>query len=719
MMQPRHLPKYIILPLLALLFLHLSANAQVIKKRQSNQELPPEVEEWLENLAADNDDADVDYDTFAEILYDIMDDPLDLNTVDEEDLNNLNPLLSPQQIKSIIAYREEMDGFTHIYELAGVDGIDEDTARRLANFLTIKRASRKIPIKEILFQGKHQIFARYQQILEKQAAYIPDTAGNTAFLGPSYRAYFRYRYNYGTKFSYGLTAEKDPGEEFFTGTQKQGFDFYSAHLFIRKAGIFKNIIIGDYIVQLGQGLTVASSLGLRKGSTYPLNIMRRVVPVRPYTSVDENRFFRGATASVELGNISATGFASFNFVDANVTALVNQADSIEIDEITFTPDDVDEISSLQTAGMHRTASELSDKRSIGKLDVGGNISYRSSRFSIGLNTIYTRLSAELARTNPSPDDIYAFNGNQLLNLSTDYRFLLHHSTFFGETAWSNNGGVSTLNGFITEVNKYVSLSILHRYYSPKYQSLHANAFGEGSGRGVNEQGVYIGMVVNPIPKWQLTAYFDAYRHPWLRFRADAPSYGTDMRGELMYKPMRRVQMYWRFRHETKKQNASSGNGDIATYLTDYTNSALRYNLKTELGRSGITLQSRVEVSRYDDSQQPSEYGYLLMQDIAYRPDNDKFPVDIIGRIAFFDTPSYNSRIYAYENDVLYAFSVPAYFNQGIRYYGMLKWDANRHLSLWLRYAQTYQNNPSDFGSGNSLIEGQTKSEIKVMMRLKF
>ncbi|MEZ4759397.1 MAG: hypothetical protein R2810_06365 [Flavobacteriales bacterium] len=51
------------------------------------------------------------------------------------------------------------------------------------------------------------------------------------YLGPSYKLYTRYRFRYRQNISFGITAEKDEGEEFFTGAQPDGFDFYSAHLF--------------------------------------------------------------------------------------------------------------------------------------------------------------------------------------------------------------------------------------------------------------------------------------------------------------------------------------------------------------------------------------------------------------------------------------------------------------------------------------------------------
>src|SRR5690606_6142067 len=130
--------------------------------------------------------------------------------------------------------------------------------------IPIEEKRRKTPLKRLLFDGKYQVFLRFTQIVEEQRGYNIEDTTRSRYLGSPQRYYVRYRYNYGTKFSYGFTAEKDPGEEFFRSSQKQGFDFYSAHVFVRDVSVFKAIAIGDYNVRLGQGLAMWTGFGFRK-----------------------------------------------------------------------------------------------------------------------------------------------------------------------------------------------------------------------------------------------------------------------------------------------------------------------------------------------------------------------------------------------------------------------------------------------------------------------
>ena len=91
------------------------------------------------------------------------------------------------------------------------------------------------------------------------------------------------------------------------------------------------------------------------------------------------------------------------------------------------------------------------------------------------------------------------------------------------------------------------------------------------------------------------------------------------------------------------------------------------------------------MSFYEDDQKSK--GFVAYQDLIYAPKSIPFKVQT--RFAIFDTDDYDTRIYAYENDVLYAFSVPAYYGKGTRFYLNLNYKLNRTFNFWLRYSQTY------------------------------
>ena len=114
----------------------------------------------------------------------------------------------------------------------------------------------------------------------------------------------------------------------------------------------------------------------------------------------------------------------------------------------------------------------------------------------------------------------------------------------------------------------------------------------------------------------------------------------------------------------------------------------------------------------------TEKGYLVYQDVVFNKIGK--PLSVTFRYALFQTDSYNARIYAYENDMLSSYSIPAYYDRGSRFYIMLDYNITRKIEIWLRYSQTFYDNQTVI-SASSLneIQGNTKSEIKAQVRFKF
>ncbi len=108
---------------------------------------------------------------------------------------------------------------------------------------------------------------------------------------------------------------------------------------------------------------------------------------------------------------------------------------------------------------------------------------------------------------------------------------------------------------------------------------------------------------------------------------------------------------------------------------------------------------------------------MIYQDIIYKPKNIPFSATM--RYALFDTDDYDSRIYAFENDLLYEFSIPAFSNRGFRTYANLRYRVNRYLTAEFRVSKTYFNNRETVGSGLQEIDGNQRTDVKAQLRFKF
>jgi hypothetical protein len=413
-------------------------------------------------------------------------------------------------------------------------------------------------------------------------------------------------------------------------------------------------------------------------------------------------FLRGVASTVSLSErLDITAFLSRRMIDGNEL----NGMELENEEEVF-------LTSFLQSGLHRTESELADRKNTEHMIGGGSVKMKFGRLRIAANAVHHRLDSPFI-PGSRPSDLYDFKGKLLTNASVDYAYTLKNFHFFGEEAISiqeDNHAPAFLNGLIGGLDKTVSFSLLHRYFPADYYSIFSDPFSEVSG-GKNEHGLYAGIEFNPVWKWKLSAYTDIWSHPWLRHNADKPSNGTEQFIRLTYREKRRIDLYAQFRHEGKQKNSYTSE----FLLQDYHRSSARLHFAYKLSKA-LELRTRLERSWYQDEDGDSE-GMLLYQDIIYKPIG--FPLSFTSRFAIFDTDDYDSRIYSYENDVLRSFSIPPYYYKGLRYYINLRYKTFSGFTFEFRIAQTYYNNRDSIGTGNDKIDSSHRTQVKAQVKYKF
>ncbi|MCO5248953.1 MAG: hypothetical protein M9887_08400, partial [Chitinophagales bacterium] len=282
---------------------------------------------------------------------------------------------------------------------------------------------------------------------------------------------------------------------------------------------------------------------------------------------------------------------------------------------------------------------------------------------------------------------------------------------------SDNGGYAFLHGISARPTPGISLSIVHRLYAKNYQTLAGSAFGETTNTNpTNEHGLYAGVSFTINPKIRVNNYVDIYHFSWMKYRIDkANTNGYDILHEWNFRPSRRFEFYTRFRFKSNPRNITRTTESI-TDVKNYKKSSLRLNFSYK-PNSNWTFKTRGEWSFFNDGVSTLKKGYVFYQDIGYQFPSRK--VTLQGRYAVFNVGDYDARIYAFENDVLYAFSIPAYLGRGSRAYLLAKIRLQRRLDLWLRYAQTFRSDIEIFGSGLEELPNNRRSEIKIQLRARF
>lgn len=657
-------------------------------------------EQQVENIT-EADESETEDDSYIQSLQQYLRNKLNLNTATEVELKEF-PFLSPLHIASFINYRRLFGKLISIYELQAVPGWDVETIQKMLPFITVGAAlSAKEDLRLRLKEGEHSILSRATYVFEKSRGFRlkGDTTASSFYPGSRERLLVRYKYQYKNLLQYGITGEKDPGEQWFKGAQKNGFDFYSAHLFIRNLGIVKALAIGDFTVNMGQGLMQWQSLAFRK-SVDVTNIKRQATLLRPYNSTNEYFFNRGAGITLEKKSFQFTAFASFRKVSGNIVA--DTSTNAE-----------DYFSSLLTSGLHRTRNEQSDKNQVQMNSFGGNISYNKNNLHVGINGVHFQFNRPFNRDDV-PYNRFAFRGTRLTNYSLDWSYTWRNLHWFGETAIHQTRYLAFTNGLLMSADPKVDISLVYRNIQPQYQTIFGNAFTEGT-LPTNEKGLFGGVSLKPSSKWRLDAYMDLYRFPFLRFRIDAPASGKEFLVQLTHKPNKQMEIYTRYRQESRPLNFNPDNEAVELLVNAIPRKNWRVQAQYKVS-SVITLRQRLDAMWYDKRGPLQSNGFLAFFDVFYKPMLKPFSGNL--RLQYFETDNFDSRIYAYENDVLYGFSIPAFFDKGFRYYTNVNYDVSKKLSIWLRLARTTYLNRKTVGSGLDEIASNSRTECRVQMLWK-
>ncbi|WP_297087041.1 helix-hairpin-helix domain-containing protein [uncultured Draconibacterium sp.] len=641
----------------------------------------------------DKIEAGTDVALIVEDLEYFLDNPININSTSPGELARLY-LLNEVQIRLLMAYISAYGPVLSLFELKSIDGFSSELLQKMQHFIEIGPANAEhLPFKEQFKQADHQLLLRSVGNLQKARGYQTKDDGTIPYEGNRFRYYLRYNFLLSDKVSFGITAEKDPGESFFSGSNKNGFDYYSGHMSFKLNKTFENISLGDYLVRAGQGLVLWQGYTTGKSENV-LGILKTGQGVRGYTSVDENFYFRGAATSIKFGASAVSFFYSKKNADGNLV---------------FSDSLATHFSSLQTSGYHRTSSEITDEKTINFTNAGGFFTHHFKHLKIGATFVYQHFNKPFIRSTQLYNQ-FRFTGTENYTAGVDYLLNRNKFVLFGEAAFSKSKGKAITQGLILHLNDQLGFSTLFRHFDKDYHAFWANTMAEGSTIS-NESGLYFGMRFLPARSIILSAYSDIYQSQWFNYSTAGPAHSWDIFTQAEFQLSQKLNVYLRFKNEEKEQKFKAN--------SRYINLPERVQ-KTRLhvqfqASETVLLKTRAEHAGYNG--QVNENGFLIFQDIQFAP--KQLPVKLAARLAWFNTDGYNSRIYAYENDVLYAFSIPAYYGEGFRTYLNLKIEATKKMECWLKLADTFWIDRETISSGYNEISGKHKTELKIQLRLKF
>ncbi len=645
-------------------------------------------------------DLDLNYEELYENLAQLLTNPIDLNRASAEELRSIL-VLPESQVEEFIRYRQAQGSLLSLYELQAIAGFDLDLIYKLIPFTFIrdpKESFGKSILRRIAEEKNNYLIFRYERTLEDKKGYLPETDSASRYAGSPNKLYSRFRINHTGDFSIGFTVEKDAGELFNWNPQqkKYGFDYNSVHAQVLNKRRIKNLIIGDFQAQFGQGLLLGGGFGMGKGSEAITTIRRSNLGFIPYTSLNEFGYFRGAAITATLlKNLNLSGFLSKLNRDGRITqsAITEEANSI---------------SSFGTSGFHRTTSETESRKKISETNYGLILNYKQRSLDAGLLFHQTYLESPIYRQ-PTPYNQFAFSGDHNTNLGVFLNYTWSNFTFFSEAAKTLEHGNALTLGSLGSLTSKLDVSLLYRNFSKNFYSFYSNAVSEST-LPQNESGFYWGMKYMFNKKYSLSGYVDLFKFPWLRFRGYEPSVGREWLMRFNYKPSKTVSLFIQAREESKIRNIPAETNLYQTAIGSKKN----YWFNADYAATHkLNFKTRVQFSTYSLNNSVTK-GFALVQDVNF--DLGRFTFST--RYALFDTDDYDNRQYIYELDVWLAFSFPAYYGIGVRSFAMVQYKINQKIDLWLRWARTNYSDRDSIGSGGETIYGNTKNDLKFQVRIR-
>jgi hypothetical protein len=472
----------------------------------------------------------------------------------------------------------------------------------------------------------------------------------------------------------GILAEKDPGEQ-----MKHGF--LSGYASMEGSGVIPEILVGDFGIEAGQGLVIWKGGGPGKGAEVVSGPKKHGRGILPHRSTEESSYLRGVALTSRIGkSLMVSLFHSTRKADATVD-----------EEGTFT--------SFYESGLFRTDNELEKYGRVTEQLSGGRVGISVKDGGLGITGMKS-----------------AVEGNDFLVFGVDGTIQYPGGIeSFGEYAKGPRDGFAFVAGTVLPFWKIGSILLLYRNYSESYMNRHAFGFGERADTR-NERGFYLGIQIHPARWIDLGGYVDQYTFPSGTPSLMAPSSATDLLVETTLQASRTIDVSFRF---SRKQNSflfegPGESGWVSTLVGDRFHDRFRVTLAAQLSRR-IRWKVRVEAIQIHQSTGTKENGIMMYQDLQLKT----LPGLIVeGRIALFHTPSYDARIYEYENDLKGVFSNPALFGKGKRLYVLVRYHPDRQISISGKYTITQKEEVSSIGSGLNEISGDADDRLSIQLDIR-
>ena len=590
---------------------------------------------------------------------------VDINAISREEMLK-HQFLSIEQIDSFFEYKKTYGKIISMFELQAIPLWNADVIRKLMKIYSVNTYSTG---NQIVFEQRERGFQQMMMRIGRSGS----SGGSINQFQKGLKETIVYRNTKYNNFYAGCAAEKDIGE-------KNIFDFKSFFIQKEKFSIFKKIILGDYLISMGQGLVHWNGYAFGKNA-HVLSILRQAEHIKPHTGTEENRFFRGASVELAKRQHSITLFISRKKIDANI--------------ILDSTSQKKWASSLLLSGLHRNENELADKHALVLFSSGVILKQEFKTGHISINSIVHHTDIPIQKRN-LPYNTYGLNGNHWFNMSGDFIFSIKNGTIFGELGIDRKKSAGIIMGYLKSLNRFTDIGIQWRNISPTYNSFSPNIIAHQY-MANNEKGLYLGINMKIDSKSSIEMFIDNYKHSFPVYSSDGPQRGMISSLTFTYKPSKKIELYARLTEKRINQNENIIDAKTH-FLSIATSHQTRLHGSFHVNEA-IELRIRNEIFTKKAEPNKNLFGWLTYIECILHPVLQ--PYSISYRSSCYNTNGYESSIYAMERDLPHYYSMNSFFGRGTSNYILLQYSINQKISFsgkWIIEKKFYDSNKptSDF-----------------------
>ncbi len=622
--------------------------------------------------------------------------PLNLNTASHRDLLELG-IITAEQADSLLAYRQRVRAFSSLGELLLVRNLSYRDRRWLSLFTFAGDTLRPRPtLAQRLLNGHHTLDSHIRMPLYRRAGFIlpkpplSSTERQRYYLGPNLGHSLRYRYQWHQKLRYGLTLANDTGEP-FAAYGHRPYDFASAHLVVGGTSDAHQLFLGDYTVQWGEGLLLGrlfmgGGLGLLLPST------RHSTRIRPHTSGEEERFFRGAAARKQWRRWELSAFASYRRRSARITN--------------------DTIRSLPINGLHRSLRELAGEGRAGVLTLGARATLHSVHNHLGIGA-YVQTFNHFVQPDPRPYNRHYFHGRHTEGLSLDWSIGRQSWQTMGELATDGQGHLAWSQRLLWTPRESWFLAMQARWLSTAFSAPEGETVQQGS-HTQNEQGTTLAFRWHATARLELRGSIDLARHPAPTYRADTTARGVELRIEAEWGGTSALAHTLTYRLRSAETDISDRTAKMPRLEWRATHH-LRWQTRHSTLRWIWIATLDAALHRRQTRPSPSLGGLAALR-TTFHPTPR---IALTATALAFHTDDHDSRIYLYLPHLRHAGGFPTFSGRGAAFVALAQWQWDAHWDVAARYAVLHYTDRNHIGTGVQRIDSPTQNDLDLTLRFRF